>query len=162
MQSPQTIKDKLAARGINQAAIATVLGVDLSTVHCTVYGKRTNIRIANTIAAILGEPVEALFSYITPERKSRKPKPVRPPKPTAEEIERLRIEVRMMLDTIGTRLPRAVLAEKLAQFTGKPVNLCSLSNILSGLRKTKGSMIMLQDLRSMMYAENNAKYITHN
>jgi len=151
---PQTIKDKLAARGMNSQSVAVVLGVDLSTVHCTIYGKRRNIRIANTIAALLGEPVENLFEFVAAPRKSKKPKPVRPPKPTPEEIERLRIEVRMMVDTIGTRVPRAILAEKLAKFTGTPVNICSLSNCLSGYRNTKVSMIMLQEIKAMICAEN--------
>lgn len=151
--SPQTIKDKLAARGINQQSIAAVLECDLSTVHCTIYGKRRNIRIANTIALLVGEPVENLFNFAAVPRKARKPKPDRPPKPTPEEIERLRIEVRMMIDTIGVRIPRAELARKLEEFTGRPVNLCILSNCLSGYRKTKSALILLQDIKRMICAE---------
>jgi hypothetical protein len=152
--TPQTIKDKLAARGINQQAIASVLDCDLSTVHCTIYGKRRNIRIANTIALLVGEPVENLFDFAAVPRRSRKPKPIRPPKPTPEEIERLRIEVRMLIDTTGTRMPRAELARKLEKFTGRPVNLCILSNCLSGYRKTKSALILLQDIKRMICAED--------
>lgn len=157
---PQTIKDKLAAKGINQHSIAAVLGCDLSTVHCTIFGKRRNIRIANTIALLVGEPVEELFDFVKVPRKSRKPKPDRPPKPTPEEIERLRIEVRGLLNNNG-RISRAELARKLAAFTGKPVNLCGLSNCLSGYRKTKSALIMLQDIKAMILADYTFD-ITHN
>jgi hypothetical protein len=162
MQSPQTIKDKLDAKGIDQQSVAAILGCDLSTVHCTIYGKRRNRRIANTIAVLVGEPVENLFAFAAVPPKPRKPKPARPPKPTKEEVAALRIEVRMMVDTIGTRIPRGVLAEKLEEFTGRPVNLCTLSMALSGNRITAAYVRILRDIRSMILAAETFKQNTHN
>lgn len=157
MNTPQTIKDKLAARGMNQASVAAILGCDLSTVHCTINGKRRNHRIAETIAALLNEPVGDLFTFINAPRKSRKPKPIRPPKPTPEEVERLRVEVRGLLDK-NERMTRAELARKIAAFTGRPVNICSLCNSLSGYRTSKSAYIMLQDIKAMIHADYTKYY----
>jgi len=163
MNSPQTIKDKLSARGINQQSIATVLGCDLSTVHCTIYGKRTNLRIAATIAAILGEPVNNLFSHITPEPKPRKPKPPRTPKVTPEEVEALRVIVCDMLAQNG-RLSRTELARQVSEFTGRHINMCILSMTLTGSRNKRAAFRLLQDLRAMLTAPKDdiTNDFTHN
>ncbi|MDW7646448.1 MAG: helix-turn-helix transcriptional regulator [Desulfuromonadales bacterium] len=60
---PNKIRALMVEKGIKQADIARDLGINLVSVHGTIYGKWRSRRVAREIAARLDMPVEKLFPY---------------------------------------------------------------------------------------------------